>query len=159
MMPVLANVCVCSYKFWTVDITTVTQLCAYGLWLRSGQVNLLTFFFKGIFRIIPLFLQEHWWRHKRYNVSCPGGTVTIFTARTGLLKITCTYTFFLAENALYVRVCVCTVWGWQASLHHHSELLRDRSQRCRQECAVSILWQTLPWRAAAAGQGRGPWAG
>lgn len=63
-----------------------------------------------------------------------------------------------AENA--PSVCECAaVWGRQTGLHHHSELLRDRSQRCRQECAVSILWQTLPRRAATAGQGRGPRAG
>lgn len=59
-----------------------------------------------------------------------------------------------------LSVCECAaVWGRQAGLHHHSELLRDRSQQCRQECTVSILRQTLPRRAATAGQGRGPRAG
>lgn len=84
----------CCTQWSLVEVMVLTHV------ISADTSDLYVVSFTGIFRVFPLFLQEHWWCHKRCNVSCPGGTVTISNEWAGVVEVSCSVKRF-AEN-----VCV-----------------------------------------------------
>ncbi len=66
-------------------------------------------FFKGLFRVVLLFLQEHWRCYQGYHVSSPGGTVTFPKHWLDLLMIWVVDDEFCWQCFICLCVCVCVL--------------------------------------------------